>query len=299
MKMPGSKKNLADSKSRKERMNMIDRKDTRLSLSRQTELLSINRTSLYYKPAPVRDEEYLIKGIIDEIYTAHPEYGYRKMTIVLREKYHIHINRKRTRRYMREMGIHGFCPGANLSKRLREKYVYPYLLRGLHIDHPNQVWSIDITYCRLKHGFMYMAAIIDWYSRYIVGYALSNTLEKTFIIDAIQKAIKQYGTPEIINSDQGAQFTSEEYLHLLQEKQIKISMDGQGRALDNQRIERFFRSYKWEKLYLAECETVHQLKQTTKEYIKYYNYERPHQSLEYKTPAAYYFGEDKQLLAVI
>lgn len=147
---------------------------------------------------------------------------------------------------MREMGIHGFCPGPNLSKRLRGKYVYPYLLRGLTIDHPNQVWSIDITYCRMRHGFMYLTAIIDWHSRYIVAFTLSNTLEKASVIETVKKAIKQHSKPEIINYDQCSQFTSDEYIHLLKENGIKISMDGKGRALDHQRIERFFRSFKWE-----------------------------------------------------
>ena len=199
---------------------------------------------------------------------------------------------------MREMGIHGFCPGPNLSKRLHSEYLYPYLLRGLNIDHPNQVWSIDITYCRMKHGFMYLVAIIDWYSRYIVGYRLSNTLAKEFVIDAIMKAIKIHGKPEIMNSDQGSQFSSQEYVTLLKDNGIKISMDGKGRALDNQRIERFFRSYKWEKLYMAECETGHELRQLTKDYIDDYNYERPHQSLDYKTPAECYYGERLELEAV-
>ena len=297
-KLPGLKKNLADSNSREDRMKMIDRDNKRLSISRQAKLLGLNRTSIYYKPVQVSDEEYRIKRIIDEVYTEHPEYGYRRMTVVLKRDYHIHINRKRTRRYMREMGIHGFCPGPNLSKRLHSKYIYPYLLRGLNIDRPNQVWSVDITYCRMEHGFMYMVGIIDWYSRYIVGFGLSNTLEKTFVIETLKKAIKRYGAPGIINSDQGAQFTCDEYIDLLKENNIKISMDGKGRALDNQRIERFFRSYKWEKLYLDECETGHQLRQITKEYVKHYNYNRPHQSLEYKTPAEYYFGTNKQLLAV-
>lgn len=292
------KKNLAASNSREARMKMIDRDNKRLSISRQAKLLGLNRTSIYYKPVQVSDEEYRIKRIIDEVYTEHPKYGYRRMTVVLKRDYHIHINRKRTRRYMREMGIHGFCPGPNLSKRLHSKYIYPYLLRGLNIDRPNQVWSVDITYCRMEHGFMYMVGIIDWYSRYIVGFGLSNTLEKTFVIETLKKAIKRYGAPGIINSDQGAQFTCDEYIDLLKENNIKISMDGKGRALDNQRIERFFRSYKWEKLYLDECETGHQLRQITKEYVKHYNYNRPHQSLEYKTPAEYYFGTNKQLLAV-
>ncbi|MEG6571577.1 IS3 family transposase [[Clostridium] cellulosi] len=293
------KKNLADSKSREDRMKMIDRDDKKLSIARQAELLGINRTSLYYKPVPVKDEEYLIKRIIDEIYTSHPEYGYRRMTNILTRDYHIHINRKRTRRYMREMGIHGFCPGPNLSKRTHEKYLYPYLLRGLNIDHPNQVWSIDVTYCRMKRGFMYMVAIIDWYSRYIVGFELSNTLDRSFVIEAIQKAIKRYGKPEIMNSDQGSQFSNDDYIKLLKSNNIRISMDGKGRALDNQRIERFFRSYKWEKLYLEDCETGHQLRQITREYIEYYNNWRPHQSLDYKTPAEYYFGNYKQLQEVV
>ncbi|WP_369011790.1 IS3 family transposase [Acetivibrio thermocellus] len=293
------KKNLADSKSREDRMKMIDREEKKLSITKQAKLLSINRTSLYYRPVPANDEEYLIKRIIYEIYTAHPEYGYRRMTNILNRDYHIRINSKRTRRYMREMGIHGFCPGPNLSKRLHGKYLYPYLLRGLNIDHPNQVWSIDVTYCRMKRGFMYMVAIIDWYSRYIVGFELSNTLDRTFVIEAIQKAIKRHGKPEIMNSDQGSQFTSDDYINLLKNNNIKISMDGKGRALDNQRIERFFRSYKWEKLYLEDCETGHQLRQITREYVEYYNNRRPHQSLDYKTPAEYYFGGCKQLPAVV
>lgn len=280
-------------------MAMVDSKDEELSITKQAELLNINRTSLYYKPVPVSDEEYEVKRLIDEIYTAHPEYGYRRMTITLNAKYGIHINRKRVRRYMREMAIHGFCPGPNLSKRAHGKYIHPYLLRGITIDHPNQVWSIDITYCRMKRGFMYLVAIIDWYSRYIVGYALSNTLERKFVIDTIKKAIKFHGAPEIMNSDQGSQFTCDDYVDLLKENSIKISMDGKGRALDNQRIERFFRSYKWEKLYLEEYETGHQLRRITNDYIEYYNNKRPHQSLGYMTPSDYYFERVETLTPAV
>lgn len=297
MKLLGLKKNLAASNSREDRINMVDRSDMKLSITKQSELLGINRTSIYYKPVLACDEEYSTKRIIDEVYTSHPEYGYRRMTVILNRDHGIIINRKRTRRYMREMGIHGFCPGPNLSKRLHGKHLHPYLLRGLDINQSNQVWSIDVTYCRMKRGFMYMVAIIDWYSRYIVGFEISNTLEKTFVLDTIKKAIKRHGTPEIMNSDQGSQFMSEAYLNLLKEKGIKISMDGKGRALDNQRIERFFRSYKWEKLYLEECETGHQLRHMTKEYIDYYNNMRPHQSLDYKMPFQYYFGGDDKLQA--
>lgn len=223
---------------------MIDKSDKKLSIVKQAELLSINRTSLYYKAVPISDEEYRIKRIIDEVYTAHPDYGYRRMTVTLNRYHSIFINRKRTRRYMREIGIHGFFPGPSLSMRLHGKYLHPYLLRGLNIDHSNQVWSVDITYCRMKRGFMYLVAIIGWYSRYIVGFSLSNTLDKTFIIETIKKTIKKHGAPEIINSDQGSQFTSDKYVDLLKDNGIKISMDGKGRAMDNQRIERFFRSYK-------------------------------------------------------
>jgi putative transposase len=297
MRCPGLKKNLADSKSREDRMNLIDRSNKKLSISKQAELLGVNRTSFYYKPVPTSPEELQIKRIIDENYTKHPEYGYRRMTTILNRDYCIGINRKRTRKYMREMGIHGFCPGPNLSKRLHCKHLYPYLLRGLKIDHPNQVWSIDITYCRMKHGFMYLVAIIDWYSRYIVGFSLSNTLEKTSVLETIKKAINRHGTPEIINSDQGSQFTNEQYISLLKDNHIKISMDGKGRALDNHRIERFFRSFKWEKLYLEEYETGHQLREMTQEYIEYYNNKRPHQSLHYMTPAEYHFGDSEQLPA--
>lgn len=274
---------------------MVDREDGKLSITKQAELLSINRTSLYYKTVPLNEEELRIKHIIDEIYTEHPDYGYRRMTSVLNTDYEIGINHKRTRRYMREMGIHGFCPGPNLSKRLHKKYVYPYLLKGVNIKNPNQVWSIDITYCRMKKGFMYMAAIIDWYSRFVIGFALSNTLEKTFVLELIEKATKRYGSPDIINSDQGSQFTNEDYINLLKEKHIKVSMDGKGRALDNQRIERFFRSFKWEKLYLEEYETGYQLRKIIQEYIDYYNNKRPHQSLGYRKPVDFFSRGKEQL----
>jgi len=289
MKSTGLKKNLLKSTDRKQRMEMVEKGDRNLSMLRQANLLNINRTSLYYRPVPIRQEEQSIKNLIDEIYSYHPEYGYRKMTAVLRYQHSMVINKKRVRRYMREMEIYGLSPSPNLSKRLHKKYQYPYLLRGLKIERANQVWSIDISYCRMKNGFMYMVAIIDWYSRYIVGYGLSNTLEKGFVIETISEAIQRHGRPEIMNSDQGTHFTSKDYIELLKRNGIRISMDGKGRALDNQRVERFFRSYKWEKLYLQECETGRQLRQLSKEYIEYYNTKRPHQSLGYQTPANIYY----------
>jgi putative transposase len=171
-------------------------KEEKLSITKQAELLTLNRTSLYYKPVPISDEEYRIKWIIDEVYSLHPEYGYRRMTVILSRDYNIVINRKRVRSYMRKMVIHGFCPGPDLSKRLHKKYLHPFLLRGLKIDYPNQVWSIDITYCRMKKGFMYLCAIIDSHSRFIVGYTLSNTLESSFVLETIRKALLQHGVPK-------------------------------------------------------------------------------------------------------
>lgn len=277
----------------------MDASNRRLSISRQADLLTISRSSLYYKPVPVSEGELYIKRIIDELYTQHPDLGYRRMTVFLNRDYSIGINRKRTRRYMREMGIHGFCPGPNLSKRLHGRHLHPYLLRGMNIDRPDQVWSIDITYCRMRYGFMYMVAIIDWYSRYIVGFSLSNTLEKGFVIDALKKAMKRHGKPDIVNCDQGSQFTCEEYINILKESGVKISMDGKGRALDNQRIERFFRSFKWEKLYLEEYETGSQLRKMAGDYIEYYNNIRPHESLGYMTPAECYYSSFKDIGAAM
>ncbi|SHI98523.1 Transposase InsO and inactivated derivatives [Dethiosulfatibacter aminovorans DSM 17477] len=266
-------------------------KHPKLTITRQCQLLDINRSTLYYIPAEIdRSEEYAIKWLIDEIYTSHPEYGYRRMTVILNRDYDVKINRKRTRKYMREMNIHGLCPGPNLSKRGRAKYLYPYLLRKMNITKPNQVWSIDITYCRMPKGFMYLAAIIDWHSKYIVAYELSNTMDKGLITRVVNKAIATHGKPDIINSDQGSQFTCDAYISLLKSNGIKISMDGKGRALDNICIERFWRSLKWEKLYLEEYSNGRQLKRLIDEYILHYNTNRPHQTFDYTTPAKIYHG---------
>lgn len=269
---------------------MIDRKDHSLTITRQCQLLEVNRSTIYYIPREIdRTEEYRIKWIIDEIYTNDSSFGYRKINKILRRDYAIKINKKRTRRYMRDMGIHGICPGPNLSKRGKAKYVHPYLLRGLTIDHADQVWSIDITYCRMPKGHMYLAAIIDWHSRYLVAYELSNTMDKGLILNLVKKAIATHGKPEIINSDQGSQFTCDDYINLLRENNIKISMDGKGRALDNIRIERFWRSFKSERLYHEEYSTPKELKAIAKNYIQKYNTYRPHQSLDYATPSEVYF----------
>lgn len=271
---------------------MVDKKHKKLTITRQCQLLGLNRSTLYYQPhEPDRSEEYRIKWLIDGIYTRDSSLGYRRMTHILHRDHGININKKRTRRYMREMNIYGVCPGPNLSKRGRLKYVYPYLLRGLTIDRPNQVWSVDITYCRMPKGHMYLAAIIDWHSKYIVGYELSNTMDKSLVLNLVKRTIAAHGKPEIINSDQGSQFTCEDYINLLKENNIKVSMDGKGQALDNICIERFWRSLKWEKLYLEEYSTSKQLRNIIQEYIAYYNVYRPHQTLEYRTPEEVYYRD--------
>ena len=193
------------------------------------------------------------------------------------------VNRKRIQLYLREMGIVVFYPGPNLSKRNRKHKVYPYLLKNLNVDHRNQVWSIDITYISMSKGHMYLFAIIDWYTREIIDYELSNSLDTAFIIKCLKRAFRTH-KPEIINSDQGSQFTSNDYIALLKSEDIKISMDTVGRATDNARIERFFRSIKQEKLYIYEYNTVDELRVLIAEYMDFYNYRRIHQSLDYQTP---------------
>lgn len=208
------------------------------------------------------------------------------------------VGRRLVKRYMSEMDIFAFYPGPNLSKRAREAKVYPYLLRNLEIARPNQVWSIDITYVGTPTGFVYMTAIIDWYSKFIVGYTISNTLQVDMVTRVVKEAVNRYGKPEIINSDQGSQFTSTEYIELIKNLETtRISMDGKGRATDNIAIERFFRSYKWERLYLMCPETVNEVKEITKEYMNTYNYKRGHQSHGYRTPADIYFDTNNLVAA--
>ncbi len=206
------------------------------------------------------------------------------------------LGRRLVKRYMAEMDIAAFYPGPNLSKRAREARTYPYLLRNLDITRPNQVWSIDISYIGTPNGFVYLTAIIDWHSRFIVGYTISNTLQADMVTRVIKNAVRKYGKPEIINSDQGSQFTSKEYIELIQSfKTTKISMDGKGRATDNIAIERFFRSFKWERLYLMCPETVIEVKLITKEYMNTYNYHRDHQRHQYRTPAEIFFNHEKKV----
>lgn len=267
---------------------MAEPGNKKINLSRQAELLSINRTSLYrvQTASTWAEIDLLDMRMIDEIYTAKPFYGYRRITEEM-QRGGRSINRKRVRRLMHIMGIHGICPGPNLSKRLHAKYVRPYLLRGLKITHPDQAWAVDITYVRMRHGFMYLFVIIDLYSRYIVDYELSMTLDRQMVLGCLKRAFEQ-AKPEIINSDQGSQFTNEDYIKLLQSEGIKISMDGKGRALDNIFVERFFRTLKYEDIYLNEYETPRSLRKGLSRYIRFYNQERLHESLDYNRPVDYY-----------
>jgi putative transposase len=268
---------------------MAEPDNKRLNLSRQAELLSINRTSLYRQPPTTTWSEIDLKDmrLIDEIYTSCPFYGYRRITAQMQQKGR-KINRKRVRRLMRIMGLSGISPGPNLSKRLSTKYIHPYLLRNLQITRPDQVWAVDITYIRLKQGFMYLFVIIDLYSRYIVDYELSTTMDRHWVVGCLKRALHKR-KPEIINSDQGSQFTNEDYVKLLQSEDIKISMDGKGRALDNIFVERFFRTLKYEHIYLNEYETPRSLRKGLRQYIGFYNEHRLHGSLGYRSPIEFYW----------
>ncbi len=224
--------------------------------------------------------------LIDEEYTRHPFIGTRKMTAYLKRKGH-EVNRKRIQNIYHRMGIEALYAKPNLSKQNKEHKIYPYLLRGLSIDRCNLVWSTDITYIRMKHGFVYLVAIIDWYSRFVFDWEVSTTLEADFCIAVLERCLIN-NTCEIFNTDQGSQFTSTDFIRILKDKNIKISMDGRGRALDNIFIERLWRSVKYECIYLREFVTVAELINVLGEYFKFYNYERLHQSLDYKTPADVY-----------
>lgn len=266
---------------------MIDQADPELSVSTQTDLLSLNRTSLYYQPVPPTADELHIKRRIDEIYTAHPFYGSRKITAELRKERV--VNRKAVQRHMRDMGLVAICPGPNLSKRALEHQVFPYLLRGLVLTGPNHVWGVDITYLRMLTGWLYLVAVLDWFSRYVLSWALSDGLEMPFVLDTMQRALAQ-ATPSICNSDQGSHFTSPQYVELVQTHGVTLSMDGKGRALDNVFTERLWRSVKYEEVYLHDYAHPREARQGLGHYFPFYNQDRPHQALNYRTPAQVYFA---------
>lgn len=274
-----------------DRRKMININDNNLSIAAQCDLVLINRSSYYYKAKSLTTKDIEIMNIIDETYTQHPYYGTRRMSKYLQAKGY-DISRKVLRRYYRIMGLEAVYPKMNLSKRNQAHKVYPYLLRDVDITKVNQVWSTDITYIRLEQGFVYLVAIIDWHSRYILSWQVSISLESEFCVSALEEAIAKYGQPEIFNTDQGVQFTSQKFTCVLAQHNIKISMDGKGRALDNVFIERFWRSLKQEKIYLIILTTVTEAKNAINNYMNFYNTERMHQSLEYCTPESVYFKRD-------
>jgi len=257
-------------------------------LSQQADLLHVSRSSLYYRPVPPSPREIAIKHRIDELYTAHPFYGSRKIQVLLQPEFGT-LARNTVRHYMQEMGIAAIYPGPNLSRRRLDHQVYPYLLRGVKASFPNHVWGIDITYIRLRQGWMYLVAILDWYSRYVVRWALDDTLEMPFVLDAVDQALAA-AAPQIWNSDQGSHFTSPQYTQRLEDAGVHISMDGRGRALDNVFTERLWRSMKYEEVYLHDYASPREARQGITRYLTLYNGNRPHQALDYQTPVSVYFA---------
>lgn len=273
---------------------MIEPEACELSLKTQAELLGISRSSLYYCSLPPSPEEVAIKHRIDEIYTRWPFYGSRRITVVLNQE-EIAVSRPTVQRYMREMCIAGIAPGPNTNKPAPEHKIYPYLLRNVAASYPNHVWGVDITYVRLHGGWMYLVAIMDWFSRFVVDWEVDQTLELPFVLTAVDRAISQ-ATPTIWNSDQGSHFTSSQYLERLLAANVQISMDGRGRAADNIFTERLWRSVKYEEVYLNDYASPREVRQGLSRYFHFYNFERPHQALDYQTPAAVYAGTDHAVL---
>ena len=258
---------------------MIDRQDQTFSIRQQCELLDINRSNLYYHPVGESKENLELMRRLDEQYTRTPYYGVLRMTAVLRRQGY-EVGPKRIRRLLRTMGLEAIYQKPDTSQPNPEHQIYPYLLRGLSIERCNQVWSTDITYVRLTTGFVYLMAVVDWYSRYVLGWALSTTLEADFCIEAVGTLLKQ-GRCEIFNTDQGAQFTTPRFTQPLLDHDIQVSMDGRGRALDNIFVERLWRTVKYEYIYLQEIDTVQEARLGLQNYFYFYNHERIHQSLDY------------------
>lgn len=259
-----------------------------ISVARQCELLGLSRASYYYHPVPVAEADLELMRLIDVQFTATPFYGTRRMTAYLRKDYNKEVERKRIRRLMRLMGLETIYPKPNLSKPAPENRIFPYLLRGVTAQRPNHIWSIDITYIPMQRGFLYLVAILDWYSRRVLTWELSNTLEASFCVETLRRALERFGTPEIFNSDQGAQFTSNHFTGVLLEQGVKISMDGRGRALDNIFIERLWRSVKYEEVYLHDYQSGQDAYAGLDRYFIFYNDRRPHQALGYATPREIY-----------
>jgi putative transposase len=276
-----------------ERCALVDRADPVLSVTAQCRLLKIARSTLYYQAAPMDPADLALMRRMDELYTASPFYGSRRMVAVLRRD-GWRVNRKRVRRLMRLMGLEAIYQKPTTSKGHPEHKVYPYLLRGLVIERPNQVWCADITYIPMAKGFVYLVAVMDWFSRRVLSWRLSITMETDFCVDALQEAMARYGKPEIFNTDQGVQFTSIGFLEELDSRGVRISMDGKGRFLDNIFIERLWRSLKYEEVFLKAYGSVMEARRGIGDWISFYNEERPHQALGYRTPRGVFDGTEEE-----
>ena len=274
---------------------MVDRTEP-LPVTRQCELLELPRSTFYHLPKPVTDEELELMRLIDRCHLEHPYYGSRRIRDWLEDAGH-QVNRKRVQRLMRTMGLAALYPKRNLSLANRAHKVYPYLLRGLAVDRPNHVWATDLTYIPMARGFVYLVAIMDWYSRRVLSWRVSNTLDTSFCIDALNEAIENHGAPEIFNTDQGSQFTSEEFTGVLKQHDIRISMDGKGRWVDNVFVERLWRSVKYEEVYLRAYASIGDARQSLSRYFSFYNAKRRHQSLDRQTPDSVYYQDAARMAA--
>jgi len=265
---------------------MIEATHPELSVVRQCQLLNVNRSTWYYQPVPISAEELVIMKRLDELYTAHPFLGVRKLTVLLAHE-GFRVNHKRVTRLMREMGLETIYAKPKTSIIAPENKIYPYLLRDVPIVTPDQVWATDLTYIRMRQGFIYLSAILDWFSRYIIAWGLSITMDLEFCLEVLEQALT-LGTPGVFNSDQGSQYTSPQHTGVLEAAGIRVSMDGRGRYLDNIFTERLWRTIKYEEVYLKDYESIQEARSSMKAYIQYYNYERPHQALDYQTPYQVY-----------
>jgi len=266
---------------------LVEREDADVALRTQADLLSLSRANLSYRPRRPSAEEVALKHRIEALYTQYPFYGSRRITAQLRREGR-DVNRKVVQRHLRDMGIAGICAQPNLSRRAHGAQVYPYLLRTVASGYPNHVWGIDVTYIRLRTSWMYLVAILDWYSRYVISWELDNTLQLPFVLSAVQRALAQ-ARPVIWNSDQGSHFTSPQYREVLLAADVQISMDGKGRALDNIFVERLWRSVKYEEVSPNDYASPREARAGLSRYLAFYNHERPHQALSYRTPAEVYF----------
>ena len=289
MQVDWLKKNLKKHLDLTTRVNLVQNllKTKELPVKTGAALLDINRTSVYYKGTSISQEELDCKSIIDRLHTDNPAWGARQLSAQLKKRGH-QVGRRKTHRYMNEMGIDPIYPKMNPSKRMQQAKVCPCLLRNAVIDRPNQAWSIDITYIPIKRGFLYLTAVIEWYSRCIVGWEVDDTLDTRMVITALKKAF-MVAKPVILNSDQGCQFTSNEYMDFLKENQIRQSMDGKSRWSDNIMIERWFRSFKYEETYLTQYNNIREARKAIGKYMHTYNFERCHSALNNQTPASCYY----------